>query len=59
MYGRGENETLDPIAGHIPGAANRCFRDNLAPDGRFKPAEQLRAEWSALMAGREPAAPWL
>ena len=52
---RGENETLDPIAGHIPGAANRCFRDNMAADGRFKPAEQLRAEWSALMAGREPS----
>ena len=52
---RGENETLDPIAGHIPGAANRCFRDNMAADGRFKPAEQLRAEWSALMAGREAA----
>ena len=52
---RGENETLDPIAGHIPGAANRCFRDNMAADGRFKPAEQLRAEWSALMAGRDPA----
>jgi thiosulfate/3-mercaptopyruvate sulfurtransferase len=52
---RGENETLDPIAGHIPGAANRCFRDNLAPDGRFKPADQLRAEWSALMAGRDAA----
>jgi thiosulfate/3-mercaptopyruvate sulfurtransferase len=52
---RGENETLDPIAGHIPGAANRCFRDNLAADGRFKPADQLRAEWSAVMAGREPS----
>ena len=52
---RGENETLDPIAGHIPGAANRCFRDNLARDGCFKPADQLRAEWSALMAGRSPA----
>ena len=52
---RGENETLDPIAGHIPGAANRCFRDNMAPDGRFKPAEQLRAEWSAVLAGRDPA----
>jgi len=52
---RGENETLDPIAGHIPGAANRCFRDNLAADGRFKPAEQLRAEWTALMGGRAPS----
>lgn len=51
---RGENETLDPVAGHIPGAANRCFRDNLAADGRFKPASQLQAEWLALMAGRAP-----
>ncbi|MFT4198846.1 MAG: sulfurtransferase [Pseudoxanthomonas sp.] len=45
---RGENETLDPVGGHIPGALNRFFRDNLAEDGRFKPAAQLRAEWSAL-----------
>lgn len=52
---RGENETLDPVAGHIPGAANRCFRDNLAADGHFKPVAQLQAEWLALMAGRRPA----
>lgn len=52
---RGENETLDPVGGHIPGAANRCFRDNLGADGRFKPADQLRAEWLTLMAGRAPA----
>ena len=51
---RGENETLDPVGGHIPGALNRWFKDNLAADGRFKPAEQLRAEWLALMAGRQP-----
>ncbi|HSI56960.1 MAG TPA: sulfurtransferase [Ideonella sp.] len=49
---RGENETLDAIGGHIPGARNRLFRDNLGPDGRFKPAEQLKAEWSALTGGR-------
>ncbi|WP_374276877.1 sulfurtransferase [Azonexus sp.] len=52
---RGENETIDPVAGHIPGAVNRCFRDNLQPDGRFKPAAALRAEWLALLAGTPPA----
>ncbi|MGB3070652.1 MAG: sulfurtransferase [Ottowia sp.] len=49
---RGENETLDPIGGHIPGAKNRLFRDNLAADGRFKPAAQLRQEFDALTGGR-------
>ncbi|MDP2004323.1 MAG: sulfurtransferase [Rubrivivax sp.] len=48
----GENETLDPVAGHIPGARNRPFRDNLGADGRFKAAAQLRAEFDALIAGR-------
>ena len=52
---RGEDETLDPIGGHIPGARNRFFRDNLAPDGRFKPASALRAEFDAITGGR-PAA---
>src|SRR5574343_1646844 len=51
---RGENETIDPVGGHIPGAVNRFFRDNLAADGRFKPAAQLRAEWLALLAGIAP-----
>jgi thiosulfate/3-mercaptopyruvate sulfurtransferase len=46
---RGENETLDPVGGHIPGAKNRFFKDNLQPDGRFKPAGQLRAEFEALI----------
>ncbi|MCV2401433.1 sulfurtransferase [Marinomonas sp. C2222] len=41
----GENETIDPIAGHIPGAINRPFADNLDRDGYFKPSEQLHVEW--------------
>ena len=49
---RGENETLDPIGGHIPGARNRLFKDNLDADGRFKPARQLRAEFDAVSGGR-------
>lgn len=51
---RGENETIDPVGGHIPGALNRFFRDNLLPDGRFKPAEQLYEEWRAVMGNRAP-----
>lgn len=47
---RGENETLDAVGGHIPGARNRFFRENLAADGRFKPAAQLQAEFAALIS---------
>lgn len=50
---RGENETIDPVAGHIPGARNRVFKDNLQADGCFKPAETLRAEFSALIRSPE------
>jgi len=46
---RGENETLDPVAGHIPGAGNRFFQLNLAEDGKFKPAPVLKQEWSTLL----------
>ncbi len=51
---RGEVEPLDPVAGHIPGALNRPFVDNIGPDGKFKPAAVLRAEFDALLAGRDP-----
>jgi thiosulfate/3-mercaptopyruvate sulfurtransferase len=50
---RGEVEPLDPVAGHIPGALNRPFGQNLGPDGRFKTAQQLRAEFEQLLAGRD------
>lgn len=46
---RGENETIDPIGGHIPGARNRFFKDNLQADGRFKDAATLRDEFAALV----------
>lgn len=52
---RGEVEPLDPVAGHIPGALNRPFADNIGPDGRFKPADELRADFQRLLAGRDPA----
>ena len=47
---RGDVEPLDPVAGHIPGATQRFFKDNLQPDGSFKPAAQLKAEFEALGA---------
>ncbi len=52
---RGEVEPLDPVAGHIPGALNRPFSQNIGPDGRFKPADQLKAEFEELLGQRDPA----
>ena len=51
---RGENETIDPVGGHIPGARNRFFRDNLDADGLFRPAAELRREFTELLAGFTP-----
>jgi thiosulfate/3-mercaptopyruvate sulfurtransferase len=48
----GENETLDPVAGHVPGASNRPFAKNVDGRGRFLPAAELRRQWTAALAGR-------
>jgi thiosulfate/3-mercaptopyruvate sulfurtransferase len=44
----GQNETVDPVAGHIPGARNRWFKHNFNADGTWKSPEALRAEFYAL-----------
>ena len=48
----GQNETIDPVAGHIPGAINRVFRDNLDAQGFYKPAADLRADFQKLLGDR-------
>lgn len=53
---RGEVEPIDPVAGHIPGAVSAPFAENLAPDGRFLPPEELRARFKALLGGVPPSA---
>ncbi|CDS54461.1 Thiosulfate sulfurtransferase, rhodanese [Polaromonas sp. CG9_12] len=52
---KGEVEPLDPVAGHIPGALNRPFGLNMTSDGKFKPADQLKAEFIALLGQCDPA----
>lgn len=50
----GEQETIDPIAGHIPGAINRFYGLNLDSEGLFLPKEKLRSEFSELVKGFNP-----
>ncbi len=51
---RGENETIDPVAGHIPGAVSAPYGQNLGPDGRFLTADVLRERYETLH-GTTPA----
>ncbi len=45
---RGEIEPIDPVAGHIPGAANRFYKSNLNADLTFRPADEIRSEFAVL-----------
>ncbi|MGH6624204.1 MAG: sulfurtransferase, partial [Burkholderiaceae bacterium] len=50
---RGEVEPIDPVAGHIPGARNRAWQNNLNPDLTFKSATALRSEFESLIGARD------
>lgn len=52
---RGEFETLDPQAGHIPGAVNFFFERNWGEDGRYLPSEQIRAQLQGLLGDTPPS----
>lgn len=51
---RGEVEPLDKVAGHIPGAGNRFYKDNVNADGTFRPAEELRVKFLELLGEVPP-----
>ena len=53
---RGENETLDPVGGHMPGASNRPYTLNLDASGRMKPAAELVREFRELLGPLRPEA---
>ena len=51
----GQNETLDPVAGHVPGARSHPFAGNLDDRGRFLTAAQLRDRWNGTLGAVAPA----
>jgi thiosulfate/3-mercaptopyruvate sulfurtransferase len=52
---RGEQETIDPVGGHIPGAVNRFWQQNLGADGKFLPPKELRTAFLALLGEATPS----
>jgi len=50
----GRAETVDPVAGHIPGATNHFYKSNLADDGTMFPPDTLREHYTRLLGGRAP-----
>src|SRR5882724_11027551 len=51
----GQNEIIDPVAGHVPGASNHPFAHNLDAQGRFLPPHVLRTKWLETLRGQAPA----
>jgi thiosulfate/3-mercaptopyruvate sulfurtransferase len=51
---QGLNETIDPVAGHIPGAFSAPYQDNLTSEGVFRPVEELRARYATLTSNIPP-----
>ncbi|HID53972.1 MAG TPA: sulfurtransferase [Anaerolineae bacterium] len=51
---RGEEEPLDPVAGHIPGAVNFFFQENWSADGRYLPTAEMRANLEAVLGNTKP-----
>jgi thiosulfate/3-mercaptopyruvate sulfurtransferase len=51
---RGESEPIDTRAGHIPGACNFFFQNNLADDSTFRSPDELRAAWGRVLENRRP-----
>lgn len=49
----GQQEPVDPVAGHVPGAVNHFCNANLDPHGKFLPPGELRRRWSATLGGSE------
>ena len=50
----GQNETVDPVAGHIPGAISAPYMENLNPDMTFRTPESLRKRFQALLGDTPP-----
>jgi thiosulfate/3-mercaptopyruvate sulfurtransferase len=51
---RGEIEPMDPVAGHIPGATNYFFQQNLSERGTFRTPEDLRARFAPVIGAVAP-----
>lgn len=52
---RGDEEPIDPVAGHVPGAVNLPYASNVLGDGCFKTPADLRGRFEAALAGVSPS----